>query len=401
MMESLQLPPYWMEETIASSPSAYQINNEELQLFDNFAETNENDFLISNDTLVVADINATTYSNSTNNKPTINHNKSKTAQELLLELDQEIQNEPSWYHNPKLDFIYEQLSPVSTVSSEIHSRHINDEEFKIQRNTEELLSEFDNVCNAVGLQLTPPMSPSSGITTAASSPVHAPSPDYLTGAPIVYIVTVDNNDIPTEEMLIDEVLSEASDDSMELIDELVREHTTNLPDDVSSMIDDSCSVAESQMSDNVSVVSSGSDSSYSPRSDDGSSFASFMSPRSTDSFDVAGYDEEWTPSVDKKRVLKKSAGSRAQSKTGEPKKEKRGYGRPLHEKKARKKEQNKNAATRYRQKKKEQLKVVLTEEEKLMQVHNKLRTKHDDVKREIRYLKQLMKEILIAKGVLQ
>lgn len=376
-----------MEEPIASSPTVYHsINNEELQLFDNFAETTENDFLISNDAFIVADdINAANNSNSTNKSTTI-HNKNNTAQELLLELDREIQNEPSWYHNPKLDFIYEQLSPVSTTS---------------QSNTEELLSEFDTVCSAVGLQLTPPSTPSA-TTTAASSPVQELSPDYLTGAPIVYIVAVDGNDIAmtqeitSQDMLIDEVLSEASDDSMELIDELVREHTTNLPDDLSSMIDDSCSIAESQLSDNVSVSGS-SDSSYSSRSDDASSSVSFLSPRS---FDTAEFDEEWTPSVDKKRVLKRSS-SRSQSKASEPKREKRGYGRPLHEKKARKKEQNKNAATRYRQKKKEQLKVVLTEEEILLQVHNKLQTKHDDVKREIRYLKQLMKEILIAKGVLQ
>lgn len=398
MMESLQLP-YWMEETITSSPTAYQ--HEELQLFDNFAETTEtNDFLLSNDTLLVADINtAIPYNISSTNKPIL-QNKTKTAHELLLELDQEIQNEPSWYHSPKLDFIYEQLSPVPMQSDM--------EESKIQRNTEELLSEFDTVCNAVGLQLTPPATPpmSPSIITTAS-PVPEITPDYVTGAPIVYIVTLDNNtditqeDITSPDMLIEEVLSEASDDSMDLIDELVREHTTNLPDDLTSIIDDTCSIADSQISDSASVVSSrGSDSSYAPSlpSDDTSSYASFMSPRSTDSFDVAGYDDEWTPSVDKKKTLKKSS---SRSKAGEPKKEKRGYGRPLHEKKARKKEQNKNAATRYRQKKKELLQVVLSEEDQLLQVFNKLKTKHDDVKREIRYLKQLMKEILIAKGVLQ
>lgn len=406
MMESLQLP-YWMEENITSSPTTYQIANEELQLFDNFAETTENDFLLSNDTLIVADINTVPYnSNSTN---TSIQNKTKTAHDLLLELDEEIKNEPSWYHNPKLDFIYEQLSPVPMqTNNSINSHHVTVQETKLQANTEELLSEFDTVCNAVGLQLTPPatppMSPSSIKT--ASSPIPEISSDYLTGAPIVYIVTLDNNyditqqEITSQNTLIDEVLSEASDDSMDLIDELVREHTTNLPDDLTSLIDDSCSIAESQISDNVSVVSSsGSDSNYSPSiSDDASSYVSFMSPRSNDSFDVAGYDDEWTPSVDKKRTLKKSSG---RSKADEPKKEKRGYRRPLHEKKARKKEQNKNAATRYRQKKKEQLKVVLSEEDQLLQVYNNLKTKHDDVKREIRYLKQLMKEVLIAKGVLQ
>uniref|UniRef100_A0A336L1W8 CSON003033 protein n=1 Tax=Culicoides sonorensis TaxID=179676 RepID=A0A336L1W8_CULSO len=407
MMESLQLP-FWMEETMpTSNPSSayHQINNEELQLFDNFAT--ENDFLISNDNtsnLIVTDIN--TVSNNDNNTSTNNHkqriihnrSKPKTAHELLLELDEEIQSEPSWYHNPKLDFVYEQLSPVPI------SAHHGEEEIKIQKNTEELLSEFDTVCNAVGLQLTPP-------TTPPMSPCQKINPEDLLGAPIVYIVSSPqstiNDDCVIQElpqtMMIDEILSEESDNSMDLIDELVREHTTNLPDDLSSLIDDSCSVAGSQISDNVSISSHSSDSSYSPsrNGDDSSSFASFMSPRSDDSYDIAGYDDEWTPTVDKKKSLKKSTSNRNQQdkKSAEPKKAKRPYGRPLHEKKARKKEQNKEAATRYRQKKKELLKIVLSEEDELLQVNRKLQTKYDDVKREIKYLKQLMKEILIAKGL--
>lgn len=362
-MESLQLNHWTEESTImetSSLPSAYLIGSEEFPLFDNFAilptTTEENDFLISNDTVFVAasDIN-------TAKQPT------KTAHDFLLELDQDIQNEPSWYADPKLDFVYEQLSP--------------DEE-AIQQETKQLLSEFDNVCNAFGVQFTPPATPPS---SSSSSPVPEIPAEYVMGAPLVYMVALDNN---SNDVIIDDVLSEASDESMELIDELVREHTTNLPDDTYT-----------EMSDNVSVISSssGSDASYSPSltSDDASSCASFMSPRSSEGF--AGFDEEWSPSVDKKRTLKKS--SSAKAKSGEPKREKRPYGRPLHEKKARKKEQNKNAATRYRQKKKEQLKTVLSEEDELLEIHNGLSKQYEEVKRNINTMKDLLKEYFVAKGV--
>ncbi|XP_063705045.1 activating transcription factor of chaperone-like [Culicoides brevitarsis] len=357
MMESLQLP-YWTEVTSSSPQSAYHIDNEEFQLFDNFA----NDFLTTNDVHDDITTATTTPTTSSSSSPAAAH-------ELLLELDQEIQNEPAWYHNPKLEFIYEQLSPVPQNAE-----------------TEQLLSEFDDICSAVGVQLTPPTTPpmSPKTSIASSSPVQELPAEYFMGAPIVYMVTDDmvTQEIPSSAV---SVIDEASNESMDIIEELVREHTTNLPsnDDIYA-----------EMSDNVSVFSSSNTSSYAPSqcSDDTSSCASFMSPRSTDSYG----DDEWTPSVDKKRTLKRAAAA-SRTKSTEPKREKRPYGRPLHEKKARKKEQNKNAATRYRQKKKEQLAVVLSEEEQLLKITEKLQTEYDDRKRELRTLMNLLKDVGILK----
>jgi cyclic AMP-dependent transcription factor ATF-4 len=359
-MESLQLP-YWMEDTLVSSPSSPH-SNEELMLLNNFA----NEYLI------------------TNNE--IDPIKSKSAEEILMELEQNISDEPSWLHNPKLDFGFDNFTVLNTVQEPIE---LEQEEMKLEKDTADLLNEFENVCNAVGLQLTPPATP-----PPSSSKVESLTVQDLTGAPIIYIITNDtSSDVvsPTQEMLIDDALSETNESSMELIDELVREHSFNIPENFSFNLDDD------SISNGSSSLSS-SEPSFSPRSEsDASSLDSFMSPRSNNSFDTAGFDEEWTPALDKAAVKRTSLKS-ATSVTTLPR-QKRPYGRPLHEKKQRKKEQNKNAATRYRQKKKEQLVEVLGIEEKLLGEHQKLQIKYNDVKREISYLKKLMKEVFIAKGI--
>ncbi|KAI9554222.1 hypothetical protein GHT06_019494 [Daphnia sinensis] len=59
----------------------------------------------------------------------------------------------------------------------------------------------------------------------------------------------------------------------------------------------------------------------------------------------------------------------------------------------RKKEQNKTAATRYRIKKKAELDILLEEEAALEQRHRQLQLKHDDLANEVRYLKKLMREV--------
>jgi len=82
------------------------------------------------------------------------------------------------------------------------------------------------------------------------------------------------------------------------------------------------------------------------------------------------------------------------------KKRTRPYGRQSEDRKSRKKEQNKNAATRYRQKKKAESEVVLEEERELQEKNDKLQVKCADVQREIKYLKSLMRDLYRAKGLL-
>lgn len=71
------------------------------------------------------------------------------------------------------------------------------------------------------------------------------------------------------------------------------------------------------------------------------------------------------------------------------------------DRRSRKKEQNKNAATRYRQKKKAEVEVLLNEETELRKRHADLGEKCSDVQREIRYIKGLMRDLFKAKGLIK
>ncbi|XP_050671903.1 activating transcription factor of chaperone [Leptidea sinapis] len=77
------------------------------------------------------------------------------------------------------------------------------------------------------------------------------------------------------------------------------------------------------------------------------------------------------------------------------------YSRNVVDRRSRKKEQNKNAATRYRQKKKAEIEVLLNEEQSLRQQHVELGDKCADLQREIRYLKGLMRDLFKAKGLIK
>ncbi|XP_046403300.1 cyclic AMP-dependent transcription factor ATF-4 isoform X2 [Ischnura elegans] len=70
------------------------------------------------------------------------------------------------------------------------------------------------------------------------------------------------------------------------------------------------------------------------------------------------------------------------------------------DRKERKKEQNKNAATRYRQKKKAEAEEVFMEEKEMEDKNNELRAKAADLAKEVSYLKKLMREMFKARGML-
>jgi len=71
------------------------------------------------------------------------------------------------------------------------------------------------------------------------------------------------------------------------------------------------------------------------------------------------------------------------------------------EKKFRKKEQNKNAATRYRMKKKAEVEVILGEEKGLQDQNTKLEADIGDLEREIKCIKGFMRELFKAKGLIK
>lgn len=109
-------------------------------------------------------------------------------------------------------------------------------------------------------------------------------------------------------------------------------------------------------------------------------------------------DSNWEPassSFDENSSVGSPVASTSSSSAGKIKNEKkrtRPYGRLPEERKSRKKEQNKNAATRYRQKKKEEMKHVLDEESVLAEKHVQLSKTVADFENEIKYLKKLIRE---------
>ncbi|XP_058177806.1 uncharacterized protein LOC131293758 [Anopheles ziemanni] len=147
--------------------------------------------------------------------------------------------------------------------------------------------------------------------------------------------------------------------------------------------DDSCGFSE------AGSVESGDSSSRSPVYSD-SADSSYYGSRN-DERD----DDEWSPTKSKKLNLSGGGAVTKKRTTGT-----RPYGRGTEDKKSRKKEQNKNAATRYRQKKKAEIEEILVEENQLRDQNEELKKKSSDLGREISVLKKLMRELLRSKGLM-
>lgn len=119
------------------------------------------------------------------------------------------------------------------------------------------------------------------------------------------------------------------------------------------------------------------------------------SPSVGSDLSYASNDDDWSPQSTA------SGDSAQQSKSSDlVAKKKRSYRRSPADRTHRKKEQNKNAANRYRLKKKAEIEILLEEERELTKVNEDLQVKFSDVKREIKYLKGLMRELYQSKGLL-
>ncbi|ERL93332.1 hypothetical protein D910_10625, partial [Dendroctonus ponderosae] len=107
-------------------------------------------------------------------------------------------------------------------------------------------------------------------------------------------------------------------------------------------------------------------------------------------------DPEWVPEPIEN--YNDSSSSPAQKLVA--KKRSKPYSKSPDDKKNRKKEQNKNAATRYRMKKKAEVEEILNEEKILLDKHGELDGQITDLQREIKYLKGLMRDLFKAKGII-
>ncbi|XP_072754448.1 activating transcription factor of chaperone isoform X2 [Anoplolepis gracilipes] len=240
--------------------------------------------------------------------------------------------------------------------------------------TQTLLQEFETVLGDVEAchqivpptcsTLTPPQSPPHKVINVDTQLLVTLQPVQQTvlvgNHPIYNIVTAEEplyvNDTSrqwnTEDISLSPISGDVAND-LAVVDEYVRSHTKDIPSPSSPYISSSGSCTSTE-----------------------------------DSVD----DPDWSFESERKS-LKQSAHS---SRNHKP------YSRPsLEDKKVRKKEQNKNAATRYRQKKKQEIKEIQGEERELADDNEKLQNRVKDLQQEIRYLKGLMRDLFKAKGLLK
>ncbi|XP_011313259.1 activating transcription factor of chaperone isoform X2 [Fopius arisanus] len=112
-------------------------------------------------------------------------------------------------------------------------------------------------------------------------------------------------------------------------------------------------------------------------------------------------DPDWAIPTTSSGSLQDSSFSKQHGQRINSKNRKKPYSKPnIEDKKVRKKEQNKNAATRYRQKKKAEIKEIVGEEQELVEYNEKLQDQVKEVTREIGYLKRLMRDLFKAKGLI-
>ncbi|KAJ8716190.1 hypothetical protein PYW08_013475 [Mythimna loreyi] len=279
--------------------------------------------------------------------PEIKPSRAELANDLLQQLDNNCKQEnifSNWLEEKSELPIFENISqvpervePPPPVSLPIAPTYV------APQPTEDLLREFETVYGAVELtHLTPPQSPPGPATQLLLS--YAQQAQCATFAPALPLVPAQEQWAPVGAAAPVPELAPHFDCGYEDVEELVRHRAAQL----------------------ASPQQSGDSASVSPQSSPPSS------PRSSYT------DDEW------------SSSSRPKP-----------YSRPSDDRRSRKKEQNKNAATRYRQKKKAEIEDLLNEEQQMRERNSKLSDKCSDLQREIRYLKGLMRDLYKAKGLIK
>lgn len=292
----------------------------------------------------------------------------------------------------------------------------------VPQDTQSLLREFETVFDEVELThgtLTPPQSPpvpfysnvipedpkgGDLITLQQMVPIQpfqpfppAVSTLKLPLTPMVPVIydTERKETLLSLEQMVPETPSPDLVQELAAVDELVRTRVEDLVDIGNSLcIPDPW---ESCSSGNVSSSSSGGESegetsTVAPPSPCNSS----SSGSSCGSAEEMCDDPEWIPTSVQLSAPDCLKNGRKRGGTIKP------YSRPgIEEKRIRKKEQNKNAATRYRQKKKAEIEEILGEEKGLEEMNAELQLKVSDLSREIKYLKGLMRDLFKAKGLIK
>lgn len=260
-----------------------------------------------------------------------------------------------------------------------------------QLKTEQLLMEFDSIYDAVELDhLTPPQTPpeceQNMLLGVVESQFHQNIPSIE--QPQQFIFDYQQEPASSHDQYIF-LQNDASEQEISIMFESSGDNSNEIIIDPEPIITSPADIQrELEVVEEIIQAHSRSQSEFDD--DNCTSFtSSSWSPRSDYSASICSLDDD-EPSK------KKSSGLH-----GVTKKRTRAYGRNPDEKRSRKKEQNKNAATRYRQKKKEEVGVIMGEERILMDKNKRLSTSHKDLVRETKYLKSLLRELFQARGFIQ
>ena len=310
------------------------------------------------------------------------------------------------------------MAVPSLIPPPLEIRSPQNQPMVVPQDTQTLLREFENVFGELEMAhgtLTPPQSPP--VPTYTNVIHENPKEELITlhqmvpvqpiiqsaipvmkvapltpNVPVVYANERKEALLPLVEQMVPETPCPDLVRELQAVDELVRTRA----EDLVEINSNSCTPPwESYSSSSSAGVSPGTESEgemyhIAPPSPCTSSSAS-----SYGSSEEMCDDPEWIPEsvpVPTQGCLKvgrKRSGSKPYSRPG------------VEEKRIRKKEQNKNAATRYRQKKKAEIEVILSEEKGLEDRNAELKLQVSDLSREIKYLKGLMRDLFKAKGLLK
>uniref|UniRef100_T1PC53 BZIP transcription factor n=1 Tax=Musca domestica TaxID=7370 RepID=T1PC53_MUSDO len=283
-------------------------------------------------------------------------------------------------------------SPAPLLDSSIESPVANPiQAIKVQAPTEIHHFSFANQNASVLTQLTPPSSPPQ---TAASSPI----PQTSSSPTIVETATAKPILIGINDVLQQNHLSGSAPTSpVPQTQQFTFANWSNSsPHYQESTTTDASS--EDDIEFNTQLIDDILKSAADKYFEDSETQSSISAPSHLDFI-----DDEWLPSSGSCSPLLQhsvesfSETSSSASSPAPAKKRTRPYGRGVEDRKIRKKEQNKNAATRYRQKKKLEMEQILTEEQELTKRHEELKCQLAERKREAKYLKTLIREFYLKK----
>jgi len=249
--------------------------------------------------------------------------------------------------------------------------------------------------------------PPSPLISHPQTPIHPTSPQELYSvqddfAPVKFdespvIIPVDSEELlESLEQLLEQIQAEQAASPAENI---AVQTVQDVDEDVTSALLDSlmeADVEENQVLDELAdfnlVLMDHTEAASSSMASSSTAISSqYSSNCSSESDDI-----EWTPTTSTGRKTRAVA-SLSQTVTQQRRTRKRSL--KTEDRRIRKKEQNKTAATRYRIKKKAELEILLEEEAELEQQNQQLQKRHEDLANEVRYLKKLMRELFTSRSV--